>query len=395
MTFGNVNKDVPVRETFTGKTTCKVCHVISGYYRNDPRIYQRQAKSLRDAGYQVSILSNDGLPNEVVEGISFFSCRRIIASRLSVLFFATWQFLPESIEIDADIYQIHAPELLPLGLYLKWRGKSVIYDAHEDLPNHILEKEWVPRILRYPLSRLIHNVIQFAVSRFDAVVTPHNHVAESLGLVNPRTVAICNFAKLLEKEADELVDFQERKPIVCYSGTVYAHSNQLSTLSAIENIEGVEYHIAGYISAEIEDELKRHPAYKKFRFLGRLPWEELRQFYDSAVVGLVVIGYTRNLGGHRGTFAVNKFFEYMEAGIPVICTNYDLWNDIIEEYECGISVEPGNTEQLSSAIRLLIENRDIALRMGCNGRRAVRERFNWSVEEQKYLKVFNSLFEMP
>jgi glycosyltransferase involved in cell wall biosynthesis len=83
----------------------------------------------------------------------------------------------------------------------------------------------------------------------------------------------------------------------------------------------------------------------------------------------------------------------MEAGLPVVCTASDLWNEIIAEYNCGIAVEPGSVRQIQSAIELLVGNRRLAEEMGDNGRRAVLERFNWTKEEEKYLSVFRRVLD--
>ena len=371
-----------------------VCQVISGYYRNDPRVFQRQSKSLLNAGYRVSIATNDGEPDEKVDGIDIRACSRSYSSRIRTLAFATWQFWGLLRDIDADIYQLHSPELLPIAIILKWRGKAVVYDAHEDLPNHILEKEWIPAILRRPLSVATNWFIDAALSRIDAVVTPHHHVAEALAGVNPTAVVVANHAKMLPFDPSNILPFRSRGPVVCYSGTMYSHSNQKEVLAAIADLNEVEYHVAGYMPPSLELELRRQPAYSRFFFHGRLPWENLRTLYEASLAGLAIIGFTRNLGGRTGTNAINKFFEYMEAGLPVICSGSRLWREIVEEYNCGICVEPGDIAQIRAAIKTLTEDRDLAELMGRNGRRAIEERFNWSVEEEKYLKIFSDIAVM-
>jgi glycosyltransferase involved in cell wall biosynthesis len=384
-------KSSQLRPTPGSATPVHICQVISGYYRNDPRVFQRQSKSLLQAGYRVSIATNDGAPDDTVDGIDIRACPRVFSSRLLTLALATWQFWGLLRKINADIYHLHSPELLPIGIILKWRGKAVVYDAHEDLPNHILEKGWIPAVLRRPLSVFVKVFLEKVLRRIDAVVTPHQHVAESLAEVNPAVVVVANFAKMLPFWPEKILPFRARQSIICYSGTMYKHSNQREVLAAIAGISGVEYHVAGYMPPDLESELRRESAYSRFVFHGRLPWENLRSLYERSLAGVVIIEFTKNLGGRTGTNAVNKLFEYMEAGLPVICSGSRLWREIVDEYHCGICVEPGDIAQIHAAIKTLTENRDLAELMGRNGRRAVAERFNWSVEERKFVKVFDDI----
>ena len=98
--------------------------------------------------------------------------------------------------------------------------------------------------------------------------------------------------------------------------------------------------------------------------------------------------YKLNLGYRRGTYAVNKIFEYMEAGLPIICTDYDLWKEIVDKYDCGICVEPNNAKQIEEAIQFLISNKEKAYQMGQNGRKAVLLEYNWNTQEKEYLRIF-------
>jgi glycosyltransferase involved in cell wall biosynthesis len=369
----------------------KFCQVISGYYRNDPRIFQRQCKSLTEAGFSVSILTNDDQPEETLEDISIYSTNNYWASRLRVLIFAKKQFLKRAIELDADIYQMHSPELLSLGIALRKAGKIVVYDAHEDLPKHIIEKDWLPRFIRKPLSFVVQNYMNTILQNYHAIISPHSHVVDNLKEINPNTTLITNFAKLLPSKEIYLDEYLQRKQIICYSGTVYLHSNQISILDALKELPDVTYNIAGYCSPDYLEVLSKHESYKKLNYIGRINWADLAAFYKKARIGFVLIDYKLNLGGKRGTYAVNKIFEYMEAALPIICSDYDLWQDIINEYNCGICVEPGNVKQLKDAITFLLNNPIEAYKMGQNGRRAVLQKYNWSTQHEVYINIFKEL----
>lgn len=369
----------------------RVCHVISGYQRNDARVFQRQCKSLHANGYEVSLLTNDGEQESSENGISFFVCEKFWENRLKVIFFAKRQFYKRALEVNADIYQFHSPELLSLGLALKKAGKKVVYDAHEDLPRHILEKEWLPNFMRRPISVLVDFYMNMTLKKFDAIVTPHTHVKSSLELINQNTHLVANFPLISRNETFSINDYMSRDKIMCYTGTVYSYSNQEAILDAMASVPDVQYEIAGHIDTLHLDSLKNHKSFSRVKFLGRIPWKDMSLFYSKVIIGLVIYDYKLNLGYKLGSYGTNKIFEYMEAGIPFICTDYQLWNDIVLEYDCGICVKPGNINQIAEAIRFLVNNPEKAYIMGQNGRKAVLDKFNWSSQESVYLNVFNNL----
>jgi len=338
-------------------------------------------------GYAVSILTNDGLPGEIIDGIPIFVCDNYWESRLKILLFAKYQFLNSAIKVNADIYQLHSPELISLGVALQKKGKRVVYDAHEDLPRHILEKEWIPRIFRKSISVLVDTYMHYYLKKYNGIVSPHQHVVDDLLLINKNTILITNFAKVNSSILISKDSYLNRGNVICYTGTCYYHSNQLQILKSISSID-VSYNIAGFIPKALYEQMKLMSSFSKLHFWGRIPWEKLSIFYSYSRIGVVVIDYKMNLGNKRGTFAVNKMFEYMESSLPIICSDYDLWMEVIEKYNCGIYVEPGNVDQIRDAITFLLENPEIAYGMGQNGRKAVLEEYNWAKEEVKYEQLF-------
>ncbi len=62
--------------------------------------------------------------------------------------------LTKAIEVDAEIYHLHDPDLIPLGNKLKSNGKKVVFDSHEDIPKQIIDKAWIPKIFRGFISNI-------------------------------------------------------------------------------------------------------------------------------------------------------------------------------------------------------------------------------------------------
>jgi glycosyltransferase involved in cell wall biosynthesis len=97
------------------------------------------------------------------------------------------------------------------------------------------------------------------------------------------------------------------------------------------------------------------------------------------------------VGYHKGTLGVLKLFEYMMAGIPVVATDFELWKEIVEGEDCGLCVNPHDVQAIAKAVNYLIDNPDRARLMGENGRKAVRDKYNWATQEQALYGLYDSL----
>ena len=133
----------------------RICHLTSVHAWNDVRIFLKECRSLADAGYDVTLLAPN-CSSRVKDRVTI-KCTSALyrGGRLSRFILTTWRTYKEAKSIDADVYHFHDPELIPYGLLLRGQGKRVIYDVHEDVPEDILIKDWIPASIRKPLALII------------------------------------------------------------------------------------------------------------------------------------------------------------------------------------------------------------------------------------------------
>ena len=86
-----------------------------------------------------------------------------------------------------------------------------------------------------------------------------------------------------------------------------------------------------------------------------------------------------------------KIFEYMSMGIPSIVSDFPLYREIIEKYQCGILVDPLDAGSIAEAIIRLMDNPDEAAEMGARGKEAVRFHFSWESEQEKLIEFYSRL----
>ena len=115
---------------------------------------------------------------------------------------------------------------------------------------------------------------------------------------------------------------------------------------------------------------------------GRCGGFVLQQVYEivaglrDAQVGLVLDHPISNYVEGYST----KMFEYMACGLPFIASDFPLWQRIVAEHDCGITVDPFDTDAVAKALNRLLENPEEAARIGENGRQAILRKYNWDVE---------------
>ena len=118
-------------------------------------------------------------------------------------------------------------------------------------------------------------------------------------------------------------------------------------------------------------------------------YENKKNIYENSKIGMVTLYPIIN---YLDALPV-KMFEYMSAGIPVISSNFPLWKKIVEGNNCGLTVDPKDPKQISSAIEKLLSNDKQAKEMGQNGRKAVEEVYNWEIEEKKLLDIYKEILK--
>ena len=108
-------------------------------------------------------------------------------------------------------------------------------------------------------------------------------------------------------------------------------------------------------------------------FLDPLPKTELAKLMSSADLGLQVL---KNVPEFYDGTSPNKFFDYIACGLPVL-TNYPGWlASMINDNDCGFSVQPDNPLDFAQALILAAENRNKLKQKGKNARQLAEDKFS-------------------
>jgi len=367
----------------------RVAHMTAVHPADDVRIFAKECRSLAAAGYQVDLVV-PGASDGVVDGVAVHGVAPPAGGRLGRMTRTALDVYRAARRLDADLYHVHDPELLPAALMLRGRGKQVVYDSHEHLPQQIVTKPWIPAEIRRPLARVADVGERLAVRRLSAVVTAEPYVARRFEPVARKVVTVNNFPSVAEFDRPA-GDWPNRERAVCYAGAITELRGVGVMLEAIARTNATLLLAGRFSPAHLEQEVKRSPGWESVDYLGQLPRPAVGEMMSRAQAGLVVL---RAIPNYLEANPI-KMFEYMAAGIPVIASDFPAWRGIVESHECGICVDPESADDVAAAIWRIVDNPEDAQRMGENGRRAARSHYSWETERATLLELYRELVGPP
>lgn len=361
----------------------KVAHLTSVHGRGDTRIFVKQCRTLADHAYRVTLVVADGLGDAMVDGVAITDVGRP-GGRLRRMLGTSWRVYRRALSLDADIYHLHDPELIPIGLMLKRMGKAVIFDAHEDVPKQLLSKPYLPPVARHVLSLLFGRFERHACARLDGVVAATPSIRDKFLHIHPLTVDVNNFP--IPWEFDAAARWIDKAPEVCYVGGLAASRGIRELVGACPLLRTpTRLSLAGTFSeSKLETELTASDGWQHVVRHGHLDRHGVRRIMARAIAGLVTLHPTSN---YLEALPV-KMFEYMAAGIPVIASRFPLWQSIIETERCGICVDPLDPQAIANAVDFLATHPDVARDMGANGRRAILAYYNWPAQAVRLIDFY-------
>ena len=366
----------------------QLAHLTSAHPRFDTRIFHKMCRSLANDDYSVNLVVADGLGDETLDSVKIIDAGAS-RGRFDRIRNAPGRVFTKAVQLDADIYHLHDPELIPIGLKLKKLGKRVVFDSHEDVPRQMLGKPYLNRPIRWGIAQALRSYEAWACKQFDGVIAATPFIRDKFLAINPNSIDINNFP-LLDELASE-ASWAQKQPVVCYVGGIGKIRGIVEVTQAMGRVQSMaRLQLAGQISErDLHQRVQVLPGWERVDALGFVDRRGVRDVLARSMAGLVTLHPVIN---YIDALPV-KMFEYMSAGIPVIASDFPLWRDIVAGNDCGLLVDPLNSVQIAEAIDYLITHPEDAERMGRNGRNAVFERYNWPNEEKKLLGFYKRVLE--
>ncbi len=351
-----------------------VVMLTSAHQATDDRIFYREARCLSQAGYSVCVVGRHPR-SEVVDGVAIRALPDCV-NRLHRFLLARTVF-SMAIKLKARLYIVHDPELLGIALLLRGLGKKVVYDAHENLPALMLQKDWLPKIMRWllvPVVIVVEWLAGRALSGVIAAVPAIHRRFPKAKTVLVRNFPTANALTILQ----EGVPLRQRANVVIYAGGLSPLRGISDLVESFRGLESAELWLVGNFDTEAFRQKILSSLPENVVWLGWRSHPEVLRLYRLAKLGAVLLHPTRN---HRCALPV-KLFEYMGAGLPVIASNFPEYTELVAG--CGVQVDPLNVKEIRRAIRLLLADNDGLEKMSSFARERVRTSFSWEQEGRRF-----------
>jgi glycosyltransferase involved in cell wall biosynthesis len=356
----------------------RICLTVTNVLNYDQRM-QRIASTLQQAGYDVVLIGRNRkgapplldqpfdqvrLPCRLEQGPLFY-----LEYNLRLFFWLIRRPFDAVGLVDADT-------LLGGGLAAILRRKKRIFDAHEFYTQ-------VPELINRPLVRWLWGVIE-------RVMIPTCHQAYTVG---PALAALFSDRFGLPFAVVRNLPLAQAPPeksnnarIILYQGALNADRGLEIMLEALLYLPDYQLWLAGEgdLSSSLRNLTDRYNLGGQVRFLGLVNPASLPEVTRQAWLGINLLHPT---GASYYYSLANKFFDYVQAGIPQITMDFPEYRACIQSYPVALLLPELTTNALVEAITRL-EKRPGAYQAMESACTAARQVWIWEHEAEHLTRIW-------
>lgn len=353
---------------------------------NDLSYDQRMQKictSLGQHGYDVTLIGRKLRQSKPVNFPHFKPYRLFCFFTKGPLFYAEynarlfWKLLFSKQDI---ICSVDLDTLPACALAAQMKKKKWTFDAHEyfvEVPE-VVSRKWVKKIWGFIEKKWV----------------PKAHARYTVGpelaqLLSKRLSCTFEVVRNMPYANNNTNPSQAQQPyFILYQGALNPARGIEAMIDAMEWIPELEFHIVG--KGPLENDLKKRVAEKKLqnkvRFLGFMEPQTLAQYTQKAFLGLNV---SEPIGLSYYYSLNNKFFDYIQAGIPSLINAFPEYINLNNQYQVGELCE-SNPMDLAKKANELIKNpeRYTFLKNQCL---EAAKTLHWKTEQPKLRSIYESL----
>jgi len=264
------------------------------------------------------------------------------------------------------------------------RKKPLVYDSHEyftEVPELIgrkcvhkiwliIEKKIIPHL------KYAYTVCQSLSDEYYNKYKVHFQVVRNIPM------------KFSQSSNSQKNPFPQDKKIIIYQGALNVGRGIELVIKATKYFDNVVFAIIGNgdISEQLKELVLKEGVNEKVIFIDKIPLEELTSYTVCAHLG---ISLEENMGLNYYYSLPNKIFDYIQAGVPILASDFPEIKKIIETYNVGICTSERSPEKLAVIIKNMLFDESARIQWK-NNLQNTAGKLCWENEE----KVLKSIFEV-
>ena len=358
----------------------KITFVINNDPDYDQRM-QRICSTLSAAGYQVTLVGRimqeaSGLTtNYKVRRMRFwFRKGPMQYVELSIRLFFRLLFAKTDIYGAVDI-----DTALPVYLASVIRQKPRTLDAHE----YFSELKEV--ITRPVIHKVWKRIEAFTMPRFPVGYTVGHELAR---LFEEKFGVRYGVIRNLPFRSDFRLPINERKRVILYQGAINEARGLEYLIPAMKQVDA-ELHIygKGNYYGQCVALTRELGLTARIRFFGMMSPDRLKEITPSCFIGINLVEAE---GLNQYYSLANKFFDYIQGGIPQVTMNFPEYAAINARHPVAVLIDRPEIQSIADAINLLLKDSVLYgyLTSGCM---AAAADYCWEQEREQLIQIYKKL----
>jgi glycosyltransferase involved in cell wall biosynthesis len=369
---------------------------------------RREALTLRDAGYRVTVIAPRASKQSWVENLDDISVYRFPAppggsglltyaiefgyATFAMLLLTTWVWVRNGLDV---IHAANPPDtLFVIGAIFKLFGKRFVFDQHDLAPETYLSRFGQPREdVVYRVLRVLERCSYAIADVVIATNQSYKQLAVTRGRKDEGAVFIVRNGppqSYQSVEPDSSV-IQRAKYLIGYVGTIGPQDGVDYWIRAVQELvftlkrrDFLAIIIGdGDAHASVQALAKELKVERYVWFTGRLPEVEVRKCLSAVHVCV----QPDPLSPLNDKSTMNKLMEYMALGKPTVA--FDLTETRYSAQAAAVYVKENSEVEFARKVSWLLDNPAEREKMGDDGRRRVQEDLAWEYSATELLRAYN------
>jgi len=264
------------------------------------------------------------------------------------------------------------------------KREVLIFDAHEYFPGlELIINSYLRRKIWLWFEKKMSKYISVLMTVSEPILTKYELLYPAI----KNKVLIRNIPKVQgEKQLPDDLILKVESPVILFHGVFLPSRGIENLIQAMEYLDQEILLLVG--DGILRDDLKllvdKKNLQKKVIFKAPIPHHDLISFARQATIGTsLLLPVSEN-----HIYAMpNKFFEYIQAGLPVVVSEHTTLAEYVSQYKIGLTANPNDPKDIAIKIKELTS--DIAYLNECREKvKKAAALFTYDNEVQKLIEVF-------